>query len=269
MDTSQPIRLVIFDMAGTTVDHGCMAPVSAIIEALSERGISISAAQARGPMGVHKRDHIRALLQLSDVTQGWRDCHGRDWTEEDVQQIYESLLPRQTDVALRHADAIPGSIDCVNQLRERGIAVAATTGYPRSVAQPILDKLDQQGLRFDHTFCADEVPAGRPAPWMILRNMEATGIYPPSSVVKVGDTVPDVEAGRNAGTWSVGVSETGSEFGLTVDELEALSADERDQRNRLVTEKLQQAGAHRVITSVSELPELLPVLEVASEVPQL
>lgn len=268
MATGQ-IKLVVFDLAGTTVDHGCMAPVVAIIEAFAERGIPISAAQARGPMGVHKRDHIRALLELSEIADQWQQRYGQVWSEDDVQQIYESLLPRQTDVALRHADVLPGALDCINELRENQIAVAATTGYPRSVAQPILDELDKHGLRFDNSVCADEVAAGRPAPWMIFRNMEAVGVFPPSSVVKVGDTVPDVEAGRNAGTWSIAVSETGSEFGLSQAELQALPQSERDERNRMVASKLQQAGAHRVIHSVSELPNLLSEFADSSEVPQL
>ncbi len=263
------ISLVVFDLAGTIVDHGCMAPIIAIIEALSDRDITINTAQARGPMGVHKRDHIRAILELKEVAERWQECHGQAWTEDDVQQIYESLLPRQTDVALRHAVAIDGGVDCLSRLRDQGITVAATTGYPRSVAQPILDQLEEQGVRFDHSVCADEVPAGRPAPWMILRNMEATGVFPPSSVVKVGDTVPDAAAGRNAGVWSVAVSETGSEFGLTPEELEALSASERDEKNRLVAEKLPQAGAPRVIHSIRALSDLLPDFEASAEVSQV
>ena len=65
------------------------------------------------------------------------------------------------------------------------------------------------------------MPAGRPAPWMIFRCMEALNVYPPAAVVKVGDTVIDIEDGLNAGAWSVGVVDSSNEMSLTAAELAA------------------------------------------------
>ena len=56
-------KLVIFDMAGTIIDHGCFAPISAFVRAFGSMGIEILVAEARGPMGLHKRDHIQTLLE--------------------------------------------------------------------------------------------------------------------------------------------------------------------------------------------------------------
>jgi phosphonoacetaldehyde hydrolase len=96
---------------------------------------------------------------------------------------------------------------------------------------------------------------------MIFRLMELTGVYPPSAVVKIGDTVPDIEEGRNAGAWSIGITESGSEVGLTLNEWQALPDVERIRRAAHAGEKLLQAGAHAVIGSVGELPALLDELE--------
>jgi phosphonoacetaldehyde hydrolase len=255
--TSLPLKLVVFDLGGTVVDHGCMAPVIAIIEALKEVGIGIDQQTARGPMGLHKRDHIREVLRLADVAQQWNRQHGQQWDEDDVQRIYESLIPRQKEVALQHADVVPGVAECVQWLRQSGIPIAATTGYPREVAQPILDVIAEQGFHFDASVCADEVPAGRPAPWMIFRSMEKLGIYPPSSVVKVGDTVPDVQAAKHAGALAVGITETGSEFGLTSEQLSSLDSDEREKLHQAVEEKFLAAGADFVIHSPFELRSVL------------
>ncbi len=63
------IRLVIFDWAGTTIDHGSLAPLAPFLRAFAEKGVEISPDEARGPMGLHKKDHIRALLQLPAVAQ--------------------------------------------------------------------------------------------------------------------------------------------------------------------------------------------------------
>src|SRR5262249_32606034 len=120
----------------------------------------------------------------------------------------------------------------------------------------------RRGYAPDVTLCPDDVPAGRPAPWMIFRLMAMMDVYPPAAVVKVGDTVPDVEEGRNAGVWTVGVTDTGSEVGCTAAEFAALPAAERAGRVAAARRTLLDAGAHAVIPSAAEVPALLDELAV-------
>lgn len=96
---------------------------------------------------------------------------------------------------------------------------------------------------------------------MIFRLMEHFNIYPPSAVLKIGDTVPDMEEGRNAGALTVGVTDTGSEIGLTLAEWEALPDDERSTRRMAVAKKLRAAGAHAVIGSVRDVPRVIEELK--------
>ncbi|MEZ6046346.1 MAG: phosphonoacetaldehyde hydrolase [Planctomycetaceae bacterium] len=255
--TSPCIELVVFDWAGTTVDFGCFAPVSAFMAAFADRGVELTPAEVRGPMGLHKRDHIRTLLKDESIAARWLDKTGSPWTEADVEDLYERFTPFQVVEAGKHTDLIPGLLETQSWLKSNGIKIGSTTGYPRSVMEPVIAAAARQGYQPDHLICADEVPAARPAPWMIFGNMEQLGVYPPAHVLKVGDTVPDIEEGLNAGTWSVGLSVTGSEIGLTIDEWESLSADDQNRRTEAVSDKLSSAGAHEVITSVQELPGLI------------
>jgi phosphonoacetaldehyde hydrolase len=78
-----------------------------------------------------------------------------------------------------------------------------------------------------------------------------------SAVLKVGDTVHDIEEGLNAGVWSAGVIRTSSEVGCTEAELAALSAAEAQTRLASARDKLGNAGAHAVVDSVAEVPELI------------
>src|SRR5262249_26560712 len=156
------------------------------------------------------------------------------------------------------ATLVPGVAECVAELRRRGIKVAGTTGYFREAAEVCYAAAREQGYVPDYVICADEVPAGRPAPWMIFRAMEALTVYPPAAVVKVGDAVVDVEDGVNAGTWSVGVVDSSNEMGLSEEEFSGLSAGEREERRAAVRRKFEAAGAHAV---ANDLRELLGVID--------
>jgi phosphonoacetaldehyde hydrolase len=252
------VRLVIFDWAGTTVDYGCFAPVAPFVEALEHFGVKITLAEAREPMGVAKRDHLRAILAMPRVGRQWRMAQGRDWTEEDVDRVYEEqFVPRQLESVRAHCRLIPGLLDSVTWLRARGIKIGTTTGYFVEAAEITWREAASQGYVPDHNVSPADVPAGRPAPWMIYRNMEALGVYPPAAVVKIGDTVPDIEEGLAAGVWSVGVTNTGSDVGLTADGLAACSPDEKRQRVERARRRLVAAGTHMVIDSVADVPRLI------------
>jgi phosphonoacetaldehyde hydrolase len=253
-------RLVVFDWAGTTVDHGCFGPVLAIVRAFARQGIEVAPAEARAPMGLHKKDHLRAMLAMPAVADRWRRARGRDWAEEDVASLYRELVPLQLEAIGEHCRVVPGLLACLTELRDRGFLIGATTGYFRAAAERVYRAARDQGFEPDHSVCADEVPQGRPAPWMIYRIMERLNVYPPSAVVKVGDTVPDVGEGLSAGTWSVGVTRAGSAVGCTEEELAALGPDERRARLAAARATLLQAGAHAVLESLGELPALLAEL---------
>jgi phosphonoacetaldehyde hydrolase len=251
------IQLVIFDWAGTTVDFGCFAPVTAFQQTFARHGVEVTVAQVRGPMGLSKKDHLRLLLELPEVAARWHEVQGRDWNVQDLEDLYNDFLPLQLQEIESHSRLVPGLLDCVAELRRRGIRIGATTGYFRQAAERLYPAARQQGFVPDHCLCGEEVPAGRPAPWMIFRAMEALGVYPPVVVVKVGDTVPDIAEGRNAGVWSVGVTRSSSEVGCTEEEFERLPEPQRQEKLTSARNKLFDAGAHSVIETVADLPAVL------------
>lgn len=252
------LRAVIFDWAGTTIDHGSRAPARVFVEIFGRSGVAITEAEARGPMGRAKRDHIAAVLFLPRVADAWRDWTGQAPTEADVDRLYEEFLPLQTSVLADHADVIPGVPEVVAECRRRGLKIGGSTGYTR----PLMDVLEPiaraNGYAPDVSLCADDVPSGRPAPWMVFRAAERLGVYPMSLVVAVDDTPVGIEAARHAGAWAVGVTRTGNGLGLSREEVEALDRRELEERLAAVTADLKRAGAQYVIESVADL---LPVLD--------
>jgi phosphonoacetaldehyde hydrolase len=249
-----PIQLVIFDWAGTVIDYGCQAPTGAFVQALAEAGVNITLQEARGPMGLHKKDHLRTLLKEAAIAERWHAAHGRDWTEADVEALYQRVTPLQVAAAKQYSRLIPGVTECVAELRRMGIRIAGSTGYFHEAAEVVRQAGAEQGYVPDFCICADDVPAGRPAPWMIFRAMEALNVYPPSDVVKVGDTLVDIADGLNAGVHSLGVTDSSNEMGLSEIELKALNELELQQRRVDIRQRYVAAGAHGVLTTLAELP---------------
>ncbi|MCD8350299.1 MAG: phosphonoacetaldehyde hydrolase [Planctomycetaceae bacterium] len=249
---------MVFDLAGTVVDHGSCAPAGAFCELFARHGITATEKQARIPMGKHKRDHIAEMLAMPEIDEQWTWVHGGRWNAGDLDMLFEEFLPLQLEALPRFSEAIPGAAETLTSLRSMGIKTAATTGYNNAMTDLVLDLLAGQNVVFDFTCCAADVAAGRPRPWMIYRCMEALDVYPAAGVVNVGDTMADVEAGINAGVWSVGVSRTGNMTGLSKQQVDALPQDELSDLLRAAAEAMLGAGADAVIESVSDL---LPMVE--------
>lgn len=255
------IEAVIFDWAGTTVDQGCMAPIAAFIEVFRRRGITVSAAAARGPMGIHKRAHIERLAALPEVAAAWHALYGRLPTAADVDAMFADFVPLQLSVLRDHAEPVVGCVEAVAALRARGLRIGSTTGFTRAMMDVLAPEARRRGFAPDVIVAADEVPRARPFPDMCLRNVVELGVSSASACVKVDDTVVGIEEGLRAGMWTVGVVMTGNEVGCTLAELEAMRPEARARLRAEGTAHLRAAGAHVVVDGIAELPRVIAEIE--------
>lgn len=258
---SGPIHAVVFDWAGTVIDHGCCAPVETFREVLRRRGVDISVARAREPMGTHKRTHLEALCAMPEVATAWKDRHGHPITVDEIDAMYKELVDLQLGTLAAHADPIPGVLEAIDKLRARDIRIGSTTGYIPEMLEVVAAAAADKGYVPDCAVSAGEVPVGRPAPFMIFEAMKRLGVWPTAAVVAVGDTISDVEAGLAAGVWSIGVAVTGNQVGLSLADWQALTPAEQTERRDAARQSLAAAGAHLVIDSVSEIGDAIDVIE--------
>jgi phosphonoacetaldehyde hydrolase len=175
--------------------------------------------------------------------------------------MYEELVPLQLACLPDYADVIPGTVEAVVDCRRRGMKIGSTTGYNREMLDLLLGEAKRRGYEPDCAVSADEVPAGRPHPYMCLLAAVRLEVYPMEAIVKVGDTVPDIDEGLNGGMWTVGIVKTGNEIGLTEQEIAELPAGELESRCHAARKRLLGAGAHYVIDGVADLPPVLDELE--------
>ncbi|MFK7922606.1 MAG: HAD hydrolase-like protein [Bacteroidia bacterium] len=192
------IQLVIFDMAGTTVQDDDFV-AECFIAALGERGVSITAEDARPVMGIPKPLAIKSMID--------HKRSARPASSEEIESIHQSFIKAmihlyQTDSRVKE---IEGASAVFAKLRQNNIKIGLDTGFSRDIAQTIIDRLDWNE-KIDASVTSDEVANGRPAPDMGLKLMAQLGIDDPQQLVKVGDTASDLGEGAALGVaYNIGV----------------------------------------------------------------
>jgi phosphonoacetaldehyde hydrolase len=255
------LQAVIFDWAGTLVDFGSLAPTQIFVDAFKSFDMHITLEQARGPMGLSKWQHIRTLLDEPSIAAQWNKTTGRMPDDADVDAIYARFMPMQIAKVGEYSQAIEGAADTLAALRAQGLKIGSCSGYPRQVLDVLLPLAQAVGIAPDHVVAGDELAAGgRPAPFMALANVLALKVGDVAGCIKVDDTVPGIHEGVRAGMWSVGVSLTGNEVGLTVAQAAAMPAAELAALKARAEERLTAAGAHYVIDSVAQLPQVIEAI---------
>lgn len=206
------IKLVVFDIAGTTVkDNGEI--VTAFWNAMKEYGYTVPKKKISALMGYRKPEAIRKMVDEYEENK-------ERVTDDYIDAIHERFLELMLQY-YRNADEIvplPGVMEVFSFLKENDVKIGLDTGFSSGITDVIVERLGwlRNGV-VDYVVSSDEVPAGRPQPYMIRRMMGEAGIDDAAQVVKVGDTEVDVQEGKNANCkYSVAVT-TGA---FTREELE-------------------------------------------------
>ena len=203
---SQPIQLAMFDMAGTTVNDkvdGYPLMVISMMRAFAKHGIELSPDVINKHRGKQKSEAIQTLLQeVVELSPTDAERVGDD--------VYRDFL-HELESNLSRISEIDGATELFRHLKSKDIYVGVGSGFPMQVVQAIISRLGwmDEGL-LDYVGSADQVGVGRPNPKMIHDAMQRLNITDERKVVKIGDTVVDVQEGKNAGTWTVAVL-TGSQ----------------------------------------------------------
>mmetsp|Transcript_82149 Transcript_82149/g.236037 ORF Transcript_82149/g.236037 Transcript_82149/m.236037 type:complete len:394 (-) Transcript_82149:65-1246(-) len=229
------LRLVVFDLAGTTLDDlvdGEPLAILAIRKAFARVGIEVSSASLTPLRGLEKREAIRRhCTQLLGK--------GREAEAEELAHAVSAHFEESLAESLRHGPLreMPGTTSVFEALRARGVRVVIGSGFDEAIVREVVQRL---GWQVDGV-----VAARRPRPEAIFQAMAMADVDSVRDVLKVGDTVADVEEGRNAGVWTAAV--------LTGTQGEAA---------------LRSARPDFVFGAVADMLRLLPPLGAAEDTPE-
>ena len=251
------LKALVLDWAGTTVDFGSLAPARTIQRVFEGVGISLSEGEVRRDMGLAKKEHIARILSTPRVRDEWRAVHGNLPTPDEADVVYEMFVPLQLSRLAEYSTLIPGVVESVQRFRKRGLKIGSTTGYTRAMLDLLVETSAKAGYEPDCNISPEDVGSARPGPFMLYENAVRLQVYPMAAIAKVGDTPADIHEGLNAGAWSIGVAATGNAIGLSYQEFQALPAKERDLRVANAREELQEAGAHYIVDTLSDLDSVL------------
>ena len=206
------IKLVVFDIAGTTVKDNHEVS-KAFQSALKKYNYHVEVSTIDPLMGYEKTLAIKQILRSVELE--------KNITEELVGKIHRAFVEQMIKYYSTSPDieALPNVEETFAALHEQGVLVGINTGFSKDIAETVINRLNlkEKGL-IDFLVGSDEVELGRPHPYMIQKMMREGGILRGEEVAKVGDTEVDVREGQNAGCkYVIGVT-TGI---FTRDELEA------------------------------------------------
>lgn len=216
-------ELVMFDLAGTTVDdnvEGVPLVTVAMRDAFLKHGYNIEPETVNKYRGLEKKDAVRCIATHTS-------------SAIDVEDVFKDFKYFLNLHLSSIKNEIPGTSDVFRKLKASGVKVAVGSGFPHSVVESIVATLRWNKL-VDCICSAEKAGHGRPHPAMIHTAMKCFNIADPRNVVKVGDTRADVEEGKNAGCWTVAVL-TGTQS----------------------IEYVKESNPDFIINSVSDFPDLL------------
>lgn len=186
------IKVVFFDFIGTTVIESKPDSIAECFKtAFVNNGISVSDNFIQSNRGRNKRDVIR------DAITG-------EMSEARVNKILQDFEMEVTN-NLHHFQSAPEAEAIFESLRKKEIFLALATGLSRDIFDRIVSRLGWSFSWFAYQATYEEIGKGRTHPEMINDLMKALNITDPKEILKVGDTVADIEEGRNAGAQTVAI----------------------------------------------------------------
>jgi phosphonoacetaldehyde hydrolase len=257
------VGFLMLDCSGTTMDRYVDAPAIVFVEVFKKYGLEVTMPEARGPMGLRKDLHIKAMTQIPTVRNRFITQFGREPNQTDVDAMFAVFVPTQL-ARLRdgtYHTLLPGVGELCKGWQKQGIKIGVTTGFTRPMLDLLLAGAALQGFVPDTHCAGDEVEMPRPTAYMVIKNLERLGVYNIENAmlrtIKVDDTVSGAGEGAPL-CWRVAVSKWSNYVADSWEAVRKMSAEDLAAREQASKEKLvKESGAHYVIDDLRDMPAVI------------
>ncbi len=185
------IKLVVFDMAGTTIEENNLVYKSLLLT-IVQNGYECTLEEVlEHGAGKEKRNAIEDILKV---------IHVEEIDGITIDKLYNKFK-YNLEIAYEHAfiSAKDNAEIVFEKINNQGIYIVLNTGYDRLTATKLLNKLNWfQSIHYDLLVTATDVTNGRPHPDMIIKAISHFNIDDAQSVLKIGDSTIDILEGKNA-----------------------------------------------------------------------
>ena len=191
-------KLVIFDMAGTIIKENNIV-YKTLFKVLRPINMSITQKDINKFHGFNKNEIIEHFIK-----EKYKHIHSCKHIIDETIYTFNNLLKEKYSsdkyIRLMH----PHIPNLFNTLRDNDKKIALNTGYNKEIQNILIEKFKLNNC-IDDYISSEEVKIGRPYPYMIYNLMERNNIKNINQVIKIGDTPADIQEGKNAGCFTIGV----------------------------------------------------------------
>jgi phosphoglycolate phosphatase-like HAD superfamily hydrolase len=217
------LKVALFDMAATTVDDMVQKPGSSERMPLVLAAYESAFLQGGVEMPYDELNMCRGRNKLevfNEKVAKYRANLSTDEQKRLAQSLHDDHFVPSLLENVPYIGEIKGTTEAFKYLHDRGVFVASGTGFPKVVADAINEQLGWVSAGVvDYATCKAVAGAGRPEPNMINDTLIRAGLLPEDTnkssvvsgfdygtVLKVGDTVKDVEEGQSVNATNIAVS---------------------------------------------------------------
>lgn len=182
------VRAALFDLDGTLVDSldDLTDAVNHMLAGFGRPSLTVSSVRRLVGKGAHNL--VRRALETD--------------SEEAISRGIELFVAYNLNHVADKSALYPGVRETLHRLTECGIRLVVISNKHETLCNLIMETLGIS-RQFEIICGGDTFPEMKPSPLPLLRVMERLGIAPHETVM-IGDSINDIQAGREAGVTTIG-----------------------------------------------------------------
>ncbi len=249
------IKLIIFDISGTLIDHGSLVTVYTFQKAFKKYKITVRPDLIIKDMGISKNKHIKIILKHSYIRkQILKNKIYEKNLYKNLKLNFDKILKNEVK---KKFDYISGFNSLIKYLKENNTLIALTTGYPRSVLNFILKKfIKDKNFVPDYAVSTSDVKRGRPYNDMILKILRGLKVKN-SNTIKIDDSLSGIMEGKNAGVKTIGLTLSGISYLKRAHSRKKISNKIQNMKHLSLSRKFKKIKTDFVLKDISEVKNLL------------